>query len=70
MSLSASPLDKQLTGNWLASTKTRFIELSEFALKRPFVSRTFCLAGVDPENLYQLTYGRKKELHNTLVYLH
>lgn len=71
MSLSASPRDKQLAGNWLetkwlASTKTSFSELSNIALKWPPVSRTFYLAGVDPENLYQVTYGSNRELHDTL----
>ena len=74
MPLSNLPYDERLTGNWLeakwlGSTKTQFLELSKLALKWPPVSHTFCFAGVEPENLYHMTYGSNSELHKTLVCL-
>lgn len=79
MPLSPSLHDEQVTGNWLTNTKTRFFELGKIAFECPPLSRTFCLAGVNPENVYQVTYDPEdvyqvtyssdSELHKILVCL-
>lgn len=71
MAFSAPPRDGQLAGNWreakwLASTKTRFYGIRDIALKWPPVSYTFCVAGVDPENIHKVTEGSDSELDNAL----
>lgn len=70
---SKPPREDQLTGNWLeakwfANARTRFFDFSKNALKWPPVSLDFCLAGVDPEKLFNVTYGSSSELDTTLVH--
>ena len=67
--------NEQLAGNWseakwLASTKTRFFELSKTARKWPPVTNAFCYAGVDPAKLIHMTCGSNDELDRVLVCLH
>ena len=69
---SGLPRNEKLAGDWLeakwlASSKTKFFELSKTALRWPPVSYTLCFADVDPEKLHKVTYGSSSELDNTLV---
>ena len=65
----------KLAGNWLekkwlAKTIPSFFAVSKIALKwRPITPTFYLLAGVELEDVYQMTCGSNIELQNTMVCL-
>ena len=58
-----------LESDWILSSKLRFFEIRKLAIRALPVSQTYCFAGIDPGDFYNVIPPSATKLHETLVCL-
>lgn len=58
-----------LESDWILNSKIRFFEIRKVAIRTLPVSQTYCSAGIDPEDFYNVIPPSATKLQETLVCL-
>lgn len=66
---SPPPIMDGLESDWMLSTKLRFFDIRKMAFTTLPVSPTYCFAGIDPGEFYNVIPPSVTKLQETLVCL-